>query len=81
MKSVKSFLHLGGYILKNSIREIRKKMKISQEELAKRCNVTRQTIHAIENDKYDPTLSLAFKLSKSLDMTVDKLFTFEEENK
>lgn len=56
-------------------------MKISQEELAKRCNVTRQTVNAIENNKYDPTLALAFKLSKSLDMTVDKLFTFEEENK
>ena len=40
-------------------------MKISQEELANKCNVTRQTINAIENNKYDHTLSLAFNLSKN----------------
>jgi len=38
------------------------------------CEVSRQTINAIENNKYDPTLSLAFKLAKALDVTVDKLF-------
>jgi putative transcriptional regulator len=54
-------------------------MNISQEQLAVKCGVTRQTINAIENDKYDPTLSLAFKLSISLDTTVDKLFVFEED--
>lgn len=40
--------------MKNRIRELRKSSKLSQEELAKLCNVTRQTINAIENDKYDP---------------------------
>lgn len=66
--------------MKNTIRTIRQQMKISQEELARRCGVTRQTINAIENDKYDPTLSLAFKLSKNLSTTVDRLFIFEEED-
>jgi putative transcriptional regulator len=66
--------------LKNNIREIRKAMKVSQEELAMRCNVTRQTVNAIENDKYDPTLTLAFRLSKNLDTKVDELFIFEEKN-
>jgi putative transcriptional regulator len=56
-------------------------MKISQEELADRCGVTRQTINAIENDKYDPTLSLAFRLAIHLDTTVDQLFIFEEDSK
>lgn len=64
--------------MENNIRQIRKGMKISQEELAQRCNVTRQTINAIENNKYDPTLSLAFTLSKKLYTTVDHLFIFEE---
>lgn len=64
--------------MKNNIRDIRKKMKMSQEDLANKCGVTRQTINAIENDKYDPTLSLAFKLSIHLEITVDKLFTFGE---
>jgi putative transcriptional regulator len=64
--------------MKNMIRTIRQEMKMSQEELAQRCKVTRQTINAIENNKYDPTLSLAFKLSKNLSTTVDRLFIFEE---
>ncbi len=60
--------------MKNKIREIRKKIGISQEELAKKCDVSRQTVNAIENNKYDPTLALAFRLAKQLDITVDELF-------
>lgn len=65
--------------MQNQIRDMRKQMKISQEELAVRCGVSRQTINAIENDKYDPTLALAFKLSKNLETTVDQLFVFKEQ--
>ena len=53
-------------------------MKISQQDLADRCNVTRQTINAIENEKYDPSLQLAFDLAKNLNTTVDKLFISDE---
>ena len=60
--------------MKNKIKELRKSIKISQQELADRCNVTRQTINAIENEKYDPSLQLAFDLAKNLSTTVDKLF-------
>lgn len=60
--------------MKNSIREKRKQKGISQDELAKKCGVSRQTINAIENNKYDPTLALAFRLAQELDSTVDKLF-------
>ena len=60
--------------MENRIRERRKEMKISQEELAKKCGVSRQTINAIENNKYDPTLSLAFALAQELGMLVDELF-------
>ena len=49
-----------------------------QEELARQCGVSRQTINAIENDKYDPTLSLAFRLAKALETTVDALFSHED---
>lgn len=63
--------------MKNRIRELRKELKISQDELAKLCGVSRQTINAIENDKYDPSLPLAFKLAKHLRTTVDQLFIFE----
>ena len=61
--------------MKNSIRDKRKQQGLSQEELAKRCGVSRQTVNAIEIDKYDPTLALAFHLARELDTRVDELFT------
>ena len=63
--------------MKNRIKELSKRSGISQEELAKLCGVSRQTINAIENDKYDPSLSLAFCLAKTLGVTVDELFEYE----
>ncbi len=59
----------------NHIREKRKELGLSQEELAKRCGVSRQTVNAIENNKYDPTLTLAFHLARELETTVDQLFS------
>lgn len=64
--------------MKNIIRTRRKELGFFQDELAKKCDVSRQTINAIENNKYDPTLSLAFKLSKELHITVDELFEPED---
>ncbi|KIO60899.1 helix-turn-helix transcriptional regulator [Caldifermentibacillus hisashii] len=63
--------------MKNKIKEIRKKLGITQEQLAEKCGVVRQTINCIENNKYDPTLELAFKLSKTLNVKVDELFIYE----
>lgn len=60
--------------MENGIRERRKELGLSQEELAKRCGVTRQTVNAIENNKYDPTLALAFALARELGLSVDELF-------
>lgn len=62
--------------MKNNILYYRKKMKISQETLSKNLGVSRQTINAIENNKYDPSLELAFKLAKQFSVTVDELFTY-----
>ena len=61
--------------MKNCIREKRTALGLSQQELAARCGVSRQTINAIENDKYDPTLALAFRLARVLSLTVDALFS------
>ena len=60
--------------MNNQIRSLRTEKGLSQEELARRCSVTRQTVNAIENNKYDPTLSLAFRLADALGTTVDALF-------
>lgn len=49
---------------------------MTQQELAKRCEVSRQTINMVENDKYDPTLKLAMKLALNLETTVEELFSF-----
>lgn len=60
--------------MENIIRNKRKELGLSQEKLAKKCGVSRQTVNAIENNKYDPTLALAFCLAKELQITVDELF-------
>ncbi len=57
--------------MKSLIRDLRREQGLSQEELARRCGVSRQTINAIENNKYDPTLALAAELR----VRVDELFT------
>jgi len=60
--------------LKNHLREFRAKRNLTQDELAKKASVTRQTIIAIENEKYNPSLDLAFKLSKIFSVRVEELF-------
>ncbi|MEO3410945.1 helix-turn-helix transcriptional regulator [Levilactobacillus brevis] len=67
--------------MKNTIATQRKQRKLSQAELAQLTAVTRQTINAIENNKYDPSLSLAFKLAAILETTVDALFSNGEDVK
>lgn len=52
--------------MKNMIAEARKKLKITQEDLAKQVDVTRQTIIALEQDKYNPSLMLAYSIAKAL---------------
>ena len=60
--------------MKNNIKELRKNMKLRQEDLAEKLGVTRQTIIAIENDKYDPTLELAMKISEFFGKSVNDIF-------
>ena len=64
--------------MKNRIKELRKSKEYRQEDLAAALDVSRQTIIAIENNKYNPTLELAMKLARYLDTTVEELFILEE---
>lgn len=64
--------------MKNKIKEFRKRFGLRQEDLANRLGVTRQTINAIENNKYNPTLDLAMKLAKLLKTPVEDIFTLED---
>ena len=64
--------------VKNRIKEIRLEKGISQVKMAEDLQITRQTINAIENHKYNPSLELALKLLKYFDVTVDEIFQLEE---
>ena len=66
-----------GALVKNNIKQLRKSRGLRQEDLAARSGVSRQTIIAIENDKYNPTLELAMKLARLLDTTVEELFILQ----
>jgi len=71
-------LQYGGDALKSRIAELRKKRKISQEELAEAVGVTRQTITSIEVEKYTASLVLAYKIARYFDMTIEEIFDFSE---
>lgn len=60
--------------MKNRIKEYREQLGLSQGKLAELCGVSRQTINAIENDKYDPSLQLAFDLARTLGLTMEQCF-------
>ena len=63
--------------MKNRVKEFRKQLKLTQDELAQELGVTRHTINAIENNKYNPTLELALKMSRFLSVPVELLFTLD----
>ena len=65
--------------MKNKIKEFRKSAKITQDDLAKAVDVTRQTIISLENGKYIASLQLAFKLAKYFNAQIEDIFIFEEE--
>lgn len=63
--------------MKNNIKKIRKELGIRQEDLANLVGSTRQTIIAIENDKYNPSIELAMRLAQVLNTPVENLFILE----
>ncbi len=63
--------------MKNHIKQLRKNKGLRQEDLARELGVSRQTIIAIENDKYNPSLELAMKMAKLLNTTVEELFILD----
>lgn len=62
----------------NNIRVLRAMKKLTQENLARALGVTRQTIIAIENEKYNPSLELAFKIAKYFETTIEKVFFYRD---
>ncbi|SDY03950.1 putative transcriptional regulator [Evansella caseinilytica] len=66
--------------VKNNVRTLRRTLDITQEELASQVGVHRQTIIAIEKQKYEPTIGIVLSLSQILKEPVEKLFFVEEKN-
>ncbi|MBS1016499.1 helix-turn-helix transcriptional regulator [Acetobacter persici] len=60
--------------MKNQIRELRLKHNLSQQDLGERIGVSRQTINSIEAERYDPSLPLAFKISKFFNLPIEEIF-------
>ncbi|MBI9043590.1 MAG: helix-turn-helix transcriptional regulator [Anaerolineaceae bacterium] len=60
--------------MNNKLRVLRAERKWSQAELAERLDVSRQTINAIETDKYDPSLPLAFKMANLFNLSIEEIF-------
>ncbi len=65
--------------MKNRLEEIRKQAGIKQEELADILEVSRQTIGSLENGRYNPSIILAFKISRYFKMSIEDIFIYEEE--
>ena len=60
--------------MKNRLRELRSERNWSQADLAERAEVSRQTINAIETEKYDPSLPLAFKIARIFKLKIEDIF-------
>jgi len=66
--------------MNNRVKELRVQYNMTQEQLAELVGVSRQSIIAIENQRYNPSLELAFKLSRSLHKNIEEVFIFDKES-
>lgn len=65
--------------MKNKLEEIRKQHGITQEELADKLEVSRQTIGSLENGRYNPSIILAFKIARLFNVSIEDIFIYEGE--
>lgn len=64
--------------MKNRVEELRRERGLNQESLADALEVTRQTISSLEKGRYNPSITLAFKISRYFDMPIEDIFIYEE---
>jgi len=64
--------------VENSVKSLRQKMGISQAGLGEALGVSRQTINSIESGRYNPSILLAFKISKVFNLTIEEIFVYRE---
>jgi putative transcriptional regulator len=66
--------------MKTRMKEFREKFGITQESLAEKVDVTRQTILFLEKGKYNPSLRLAYKIARLFNVRIEDIFSFEDES-
>jgi len=66
--------------MKNRLRVLRAERNWSQADLAEKLGVSRQTINAVETGKYDPSLPLAFKIARLVNLKIEDIFTLDDDN-
>ena len=64
--------------MNNNLKSLRKIKNVSQNDLANALSVSRQTINSIENGKFDPSLTLAIKLTRYFNVSIDEIFKYED---
>ena len=62
----------------NNLKDLRKLKKVSQNDLADALSVSRQTINSIENGKFDPSLTLAMKLTRYFEVSLEEIFVYKD---
>lgn len=65
--------------MKNKIKQLRENFNLTQQDLAEKVDVSRQTIISLENGKYNPSILLAHKIAKSFNLSIEEIFIFEED--
>ena len=65
--------------MKNRLEELRRERGVNQEELARALRVSRQTIGSLENGRYNPSITLAFKIARYFGLSIEEVFISEEE--
>ena len=65
--------------MKNNIVALRKQRNITQSDLAYALNTTRQTVSSLETGRYNPSIEIAFKLSRFFELPIEEIFVYEEE--
>ena len=64
--------------MKNRIAELRKARQLTQQDLANLLGVTRQTIISLEGERYNPSITLSFKLARTFELKIEDIFIYEE---
>lgn len=65
--------------MNNNIRSLRETQNLTQQDLADQLGVSRQTIISLENGRYNPSIMLAYRISRIFNLTIEDVFLFEEE--